>query len=153
MLTGFGLINSQCYADSTEKKANRKKSIDFIKKHGTKPFVKELYPNLFNEAYLKQNRKVVNAMIAKAEKYTLEAVAAATAAMMNREDKSGVLKNSKVPVLLLGGKDDTAAPLDAQLKQAPLPSVSHVYIFGQCKHMSLYEKKKETFTAVKNFLS
>lgn len=153
MLTGFGLINSQCYADSAEKKANRKKSIDFIKKHGTKPFVKELYPNLFNEAYLKQNKKVVNAMIAKAEKYTSEAVTAATAAMMNREDKSAVLKNSKVPVLLLGGKDDTAAPLEAQLKQAPLPSVSHVYIFGECKHMSLYEKKKETFTAVKNFLS
>lgn len=152
MLTGFGLINSHCYADSAEKKANRKKSIEFIKKHGAKPFVKELYHTIFSEAYIKQNKKVVNGMIAKAELYSIEALTAATAAMMNREDKSAVLKNSKVPVLLIGGKEDQAAPLEAQLKQAPLANETYLHIYANCKHMCLYEKKKETLTAVKNFL-
>lgn len=152
MLSGFGLINSQCYADSEEKKANRKKSIAFIQKHGAKPFVKELYYNLFNEKFARQNKALINGMIAKAELYTVEALCAATAAMMNRKDKSDVLKKAKVPVLLIGGKDDPAAPLDLQLKQAPLANATDLHIYGECKHMCIFEKKKETFAAINAYL-
>lgn len=152
MLTGFGLINSQCYADSDEKKANRKKSIGFIQKHGAKPFVKELYHTIFSEKYIKQNKAFVNSLIAKAELYTVESLCAATAAMMNRSDKSAVLKNAKVPVLLIGGKDDPSAPLDAQLKQAPLATLTDLHIYSECKHMCIFEKKKETFAAINAYL-
>ena len=58
MLSGFGLINSQCYADTEEKKANRKKGNEFIATHGTKVFVNELYGNLFHEIFKKKNKPV-----------------------------------------------------------------------------------------------
>lgn len=152
MLSGFGLINSHCFADSAEKKANRKKSIAFIEKHGGKPFVKDLYYSIFHEQYIKTNKELVHNMIAKAELYTTQSLTAATAAMMNREDKSAVLKKAKVPVLLIGGKEDPAVPLEAQLKQAPLANISYLHIYSECKHMSIFEKKRESLHAVKDYL-
>src|SRR5215210_649891 len=46
MLAGFGLFHSSAYADSEEKKATRRKAIDFIRKNGTKEFLKTSVPNL-----------------------------------------------------------------------------------------------------------
>ena len=43
LLSGFGLVNSHCFADTPEKKANRKKGNEFIATHGSHVFVKELY--------------------------------------------------------------------------------------------------------------
>lgn len=151
MLTRFGLINSQCFEDSPEKKANRKKGIEFIRKHGTKPFVTELYGVIFHDDFKKANKKLVNGLIAKALKYTPEALMLANAAMMNRKGKEDVLKNARVPVLFVNGKDDPSAPLELTLKQSSLPNVSHIHFFGNCKHMCVFEKKKDTLHIISNF--
>src|SRR3989337_1733397 len=45
-LTAFGLFHSSAYADSDEKKAFRKKSIEFILKNGAFEFLKTSTPNL-----------------------------------------------------------------------------------------------------------
>lgn len=151
MLTRFGLINSQCFEDSPQKKANRKKSIDFIRKHGTAPFVKELYGVIFSDDYKKKHPKVVNSLINKALKYSPKALMLATEAMMNRQGKEAVLKNAEVPVLFINGKDDPSAPLELTLKQASLPGVAHIHFFAGCKHMSVFEKRRETLQIISNF--
>jgi pimeloyl-ACP methyl ester carboxylesterase len=152
MLLGFGLINSHCFADTDDKKKNRKKGIDFIKRHGSKPFVTELYNSIFTEAYLNKNRKFVNSLITKAAKYTPEALMQANRAMMEREDKSLVLKNTKVPVLFIAGKDDQSSPLAYTLKQAAIPAIADVHIFSNSKHMCIFERKREALTAIEGFL-
>lgn len=149
MLTAFGLINSHCFADTAEKKLNRKKGNEFIQKHGTKVFVRELYRNLFHPAF--KNEKLVAALSAKAETYSSEALVAANTAMMNRADKAQVLKTSKVPVLLINGKQDESAPAEFTLKQAAYPAIADVHFYENCKHMSLFEKKKESTSAILNF--
>ncbi|MDB5283261.1 MAG: alpha/beta hydrolase fold protein, partial [Bacteroidota bacterium] len=55
MLRGFGLLNSHCFEDTPEKKANRKKGIEFIKNNGTKVFITELYNNIFHPLFKKKN--------------------------------------------------------------------------------------------------
>ncbi|MES2622509.1 MAG: alpha/beta hydrolase, partial [Bacteroidota bacterium] len=112
LLKGIGLINSHCYADSAEKKAGRKKTSEHIAKHGTKVFVRELYGKLFHASFKKKNTRLVNDFISKAEKYSAEALIAANNAMMKRTDKSKVLEKSKVPVLLISGKEDETVPLE-----------------------------------------
>ena len=47
-LTAFGLFNSSAFADGPEKKVNRNKLIDFIRKEGVAPFIKTFVPSLFN---------------------------------------------------------------------------------------------------------
>lgn len=153
MLSGLGLINSHCFEDSAEKKANRKKGNEFILKHGTKVFVRELYNNLFHSSFRTKNQKLINRLIAKAEKYSPEALIAANTAMMNRKDKSYVLTESKVPVLLIGGKEDETVPLEYSLKQASLATVTDFHLFEKTKHMAVFERKKESIAAVKNFIA
>lgn len=149
ILSGFGLINSHCFADTAEKKKNRKKGNEFIQKHGTKVFVRELYRNLFHQAF--KNEKLIATLAAKAEKYSADALIAANTAMMNRADKSQVLKTAKVPVLLINGKQDESAPFVLTLQQAAYPPIADVHFYDRCKHMSIFEKKKECTAAIMNF--
>lgn len=153
LLTGFGLLNSHCYADTPEKKEGRRKSIEHIKKYGTKVFVSELYYSLFHQSFLKKNKTLVNNLIKKARSYSAEALMQATAAMMERETKDEVLKKLKVPVLFVQGKEDAAAPIANTLKQAPLPTVADIHIFSNAKHMSVFERKTETIGIIKDYLN
>jgi pimeloyl-ACP methyl ester carboxylesterase len=150
-LSGFGLINSHCFADTDDKKANRLKGIEHIKQYGTKVFVKELYQSIFHPKFIKANKKLINGMIAKALKYSPEGVMRANAAMMNRKDKSDALVNAKVPVLLVNGKDDMSAPLPYTLKQASFAPISDVHFFSECKHMSVFERSRETNKIIRDF--
>ncbi len=151
VLTGFGLINSHCFADTPLKKENRLRGIEFIKEHGTSVFIKELYNSIFHESFKKKNRKLIDALIVKAQKYTPEALMRANAAMMNRQDKSEVLKNKKVPVLFVNGEEDESAPVVYTLKQASYPRNADFHLFGSCKHMSIFERKPETIKIISAF--
>ena len=151
MLAGFGLINSHCFADTPLKKENRLRGIEFIKEHGTGVFIKELYNSIFHESFKKKNRKLIDALIIKAQKYTPDAVMRANAAMMNRQDKSEVLKNAKVPVLFVNGEEDESAPVAYTLKQASYPASADFHLFSSCKHMSIFERKSETAKIISAF--
>ncbi len=152
LLKGLGLINSHCFEDSVEKKVNRKKGNEFIARHGTKIFVNEIYNNLFHSSFKKKNQKLIKGMIADAEKYLPEALIAANTAMLNRKNKEEVLKNVKVPVLLISGKEDETVPLEYSLKQASLAAVSDFHLFDKTKHMVVFERKEETTAAIENFI-
>lgn len=152
LLKGIGLINSHCFEDSVDKKANRKKGNEFIRKHGTKVFVKELYGKLFHPSFKKKNQKLINGMITAAEKYSPEALIAANTAMMNRKNKEAVLKNAKVPVLLISGKEDETVPLEYSLKQASLAAITDFHLFDKSKHMTVFENKTAPISAIRNFI-
>ena len=75
----------------------------------------------------------------------------ANAAMMNRKDKSEVLKNARVPMLFINGEQDESAPMAYTLKQASYPANADFHLFSNCKHMSVFEKKPETIKIIKAF--
>jgi pimeloyl-ACP methyl ester carboxylesterase len=150
-LAGFGLINSHCFEDTPQKKENRLKGIEFIKRNGTGLFVRELYNSIFHERFKKGHRKLIDAMIERAQKYAPEAVMRANAAMMNRKDKSEVLKKAPVPVLFINGEEDESAPVAYTLKQASYPANADFNLFEQCKHMSVFERKAETLKIISAF--
>ena len=151
MLAGFGLVNSHCFEDTPQKKENRLKGIDFIQRNGTQFFIKELYNNIFHESFKKKNRKLIDTMIIQAQKYTPEATMRASAAMMNRKDKSEVLKKAKVPVLFINGEEDESALMVYTLKQASYPANADFNLFAQSKHMSVFERKAETLKIITAF--
>ena len=153
MLTGFGLLNSHCFEDTPTKKENRLKGIAFIKEHGTHFFISELYNSIFHPTFKKKNKKLIDSLIHQAQKYNADAVMKANAAMMNRKDKSEVLKNATVPVLFINGKEDESAPLALTLKQASYPPIADFYLFDDAKHMSVFERRAEVIKFIKAFCS
>jgi len=60
--------------------------------------------------------------------------------MIQRPDRTEILKQTALPVLFIMGKHDTAVPLEDGLKQCHLPNQSYVHILEQSGHMGMIEE-------------
>lgn len=150
-LTSFGLIHSTAFADSEEKKANRLKSIEFVKKNGAFEFLKAVITDLFTETWYANNTQFVNELIEKSSNFSDEAIIAYYEAMINRPDKTSVLKNSSKPVLFMIGQHDKAVPFTHSLQQCYLPSKSTVVILRNSAHMGMYEESEKINNTLQDF--
>jgi pimeloyl-ACP methyl ester carboxylesterase len=152
VLNSFGLFHSSAYSDSDEKIAMRRKGIEFIRKNGTEPFVKTSVPNLFSEETKRENPQLIQELIEIAKSISPEALINYYKAMIDRPDRTSVLKSFRKPVLLIAGKLDTAVPLNLSLEQFSMPSISHVHILQHSGHMGMWEEEELSNTFLHNFL-
>jgi len=143
LLNGFGLFHSSAFADDEEKKQTRRKAIDFIKANGAYAFLRTSIPNLFAG---KQHLKEMEDLIEDGKKFSSEVLIQYSYAMINRPDRTEILKTFCKPVLFIIGEKDTAVPLQASLQQCHLPAIAHVHILQNAGHMGMVE---ETITGKK----
>ena len=73
--------------------------------------------------------------------------------MIQRPDRTSVLKSFQQPVLFIIGKQDIAVPLQSSLEQCHLPSVSHIHILQNSGHIGMWEEKHEATAFLLNFLA
>ena len=152
-LKAFGLIHSTAFADSEEKKQNRKRSIDMMGDYGSYAFLKTTTPNLFTPAFKKEHNDVVDDLIEEGRQFKKENLQQYYFAMMNRADKTIVLKNTGLPVLFVAGAEDIAAPLSDVLKQVHQPEIAYIHIMENMAHMSMQEALDELNAILKNFIN
>ncbi len=152
-LLGFGLIHSTAFADSDEKKLVRQRGIKAIEEYGATAFLKNTIPNLFSAAFKQENANAVSAFIDKGNSFSIEALVQYYHAMMNRPDRTSVLKTSSLPVLFIIGTEDTAAPLNDLLLQVHLPNISQINILQNVGHMGMLESATEINQHLKAFIS
>ncbi len=152
VVKSIGLIHSHCFRDSDEKIRNRKKSIDFIKKHGTTFFLQEFYTNLFAENNIASFTKVILAMRKKYKNISAEAIIQGANAMIERHDLSKVLSNCNVPFFMFCGKEDTAVHYSLSLKMASLPRFCDFHLLGGVGHVGFIEAERKWMKALKDFL-
>jgi pimeloyl-ACP methyl ester carboxylesterase len=152
MLTGFGLVHSTAFEDNEEKKETRRKGIEAIKKYGAYSFLKNTTPNLFSTKFKQAHPEQLEALIEKGKEFTNEALAYYYTAMIQRPDRTSVLKNSKVPVLFIIGTEDIATPLKDLLEQVHLPVISHIHILAGVGHMGMLESPSAVNNHVLHFI-
>lgn len=150
LFKALGLINSHCFADTNEKKINRNKAIDVIQKHGTAPFVKALFTSCFYNP--KNSSKELNFVLNMAFSAPQKSVTNALLAMRNRKSKEEVLKNAKVPVLLISGKQDESVTFEQSLSQSFLADINYFHAHNFSKHMTIFEHPDKVFNQVMQFL-
>ena len=148
----FGLFHSSAFADSDEKKANRRKAIEFINTKGAAAFLKMSTPSLFTKLFAQKHAGKINQLIEEGKKFSNEALVQYYAAMIERPDKTEVLRNFNKPVLFLIGEQDTAIPLQSSLQQCYLPNQSHVTILKQSAHMGMWEEAEKANNILLDFL-
>lgn len=148
LLKGFGLFHSTAYADDEEKKQTRRKAIEFIKTKGAYAFLKTSTPNLFTG---KEHLKEMNDIVEEGKNFSSEALIQYYQAMINRPDRTQVLKSFDKPVLFIIGEKDTIIPLQASLQQSHLPAMSYVNILDT-GHMGMIEDSSKSQLIVKSFL-
>jgi pimeloyl-ACP methyl ester carboxylesterase len=153
MLNSFGLFNSTAFADSTEKKDSRNKTIQFIEKHGVEMFAQSFVAPLFYAENRTRLKEEIGLMTSIAGASSKEGVIEATKAMRDRQDRVSVLKNTSLPVLFIIGKEDTAVPIEKSLEQCYLPADSTVYFIKGVGHMGMLEAEEKTMKMIDAFLN
>ncbi|RYY55426.1 MAG: alpha/beta hydrolase [Chitinophagaceae bacterium] len=149
----FGLVHSVCYADNDEKRETRKKGIAFIRKHGGFAFLQNSSPNLFSQQTRDSDPGMVKNFVNSLSDQQDQALVDFYEAMMARPDRSNVLKDSKVPVLFILGRHDTAVPIKDGLRQTGLPDLSYIHVLENSGHMGMLEEKEKTNEYISGFLS
>jgi pimeloyl-ACP methyl ester carboxylesterase len=136
-LSGLCLFHSHPLEDSEEKKKNRRKSMDFIEEHGAQKFVEQLIPMLFSSRFRLLQKPLIKTFVEIAKEQSQTGILAATDAMIERPDRSIVLRNTYVPVLSILGKQDQVIPEDISWMNLA-PSSSSV-IIEEAGHMGFLE--------------
>lgn len=150
LLEGFALIHSTSYPDDEEKKIMRTKIIRYWKSHGSRETQKNSVPGLFAE----ENRQLpgVKKQIEIAENINTENMIAYYRFMIERPDRTRVLKEIKVPVLIVAGKWDPAVPYTHSIKQSILPENAEIHVLKQSGHMGMIEESARINQILRNFM-
>jgi pimeloyl-ACP methyl ester carboxylesterase len=150
LLNGLGLFHSSAFADDNNKKETRNKSINFIRENGAYQYLKASVPNLFAD----KQHPAIETIIESGKSFAPEALIQYSAAMINRPDRTDLLRTFTKPVLFIIGEKDNAVPLSASLQQCHLPAISHVHILENAGHMGMLEEtegsKKILYTFLQN---
>lgn len=152
LLKGYGLVHSTAYADSDEKRANRQRGITMMDEYGGYAFLKTTIPNLFSNAFKQTNSDSVNALIEAGKNFNVVALQNYYRAMMNRLDKTAVLKGSNLPVLFIIGTEDVAVPVKDSLEQTHMPICTYIHVLENAGHMSMIETPQQIAGFVEVFV-
>lgn len=150
LLNGFGLFHSSAKGDTDFKKENRLKHVDFVKRNGIVPFVKTLIPSLFSAKYA--NELQIEKSLKMASECSIEGVVNALLAMRERPERLNVLKESKVPVLIIAGEDDTVVLKKDLAYQASLPNCCQFELLHNSGHMGIVEEAKRSIEIINEFM-
>ena len=140
LLKAFGLFHSSAYADTEEKKAARRKGIDFIQRNGAAAFIKQSTPNLFSETSRTEHPQWIAALIDRYAGFDGGSLVSYHEAMIRRPDRTHVLQQFPRPVLFIIGEQDSTIPVNISLRQSHMPGYSYIHILEKAGHMGMMEE-------------
>ncbi|HAI82743.1 MAG TPA: alpha/beta hydrolase [Chitinophagaceae bacterium] len=138
----IGFVHSTTYADSAEKKENRRKAIAVMEQYGGASFLQSIMPNFFGAAFKNEHPEVVAACIDNSNIFPTITLQAYYYAMMMRPDNSSVLQLKK-PVLWIAGTEDGAVPLNDILQQAAMAELTYIHVLPAVGHMGMLEAPQQ----------
>jgi pimeloyl-ACP methyl ester carboxylesterase len=152
-LRAFGLFHSSAFPDSEEKKATRRKGIEFIREHGAFAFLKNTSPNLFSPLTKDEKPELIDGFIAGLSNFSAPALVSYYESMMQRPDRTAVLKKTPLSVLFMMGEFDNAVPLQDGLRLCHLPENAYIDILSRSGHMGMLEEMDRTNHLLEQFLT
>lgn len=147
LVQGLCLFHSTALADSEEKKSNRNKTMDFVRKNGTLPFIETFVPSLFYQNVQTNTERVFKI----ASKTTKKAILGYSKAMRDRPDMSHLLKVYSNPVLFLAGDHDTIIPINSLSEQVKTSISGKLEVIVETGHMGMLEDPASSIKILKDF--
>ena len=151
-LHALGLFHSSAYADSEEKKVARRKGIDFINGHGAFEFLQTTTPGLFSSLTTNERPELITRFLHRLSNFSPTTLVSCYESMMQRPDRTGLLRKITIPVLFIMGEYDNAVPLQDGLRQCHLPEKSYIHILHQSAHMGMLEEAETSNRILEKFL-
>ncbi len=150
-LKGIGMINSTPLADSDEKKKDRLRTVELIKKDRLN-YISELINKLFAPENLKKFKKDADELKRIARNTRKDGATAALMGMRERKDRTFILQSVKVPYFFAYGMKDPIVLFEKNLLLGMLPKKNYIGISEHAGHLSFIEDKDLTLSRLKEYL-
>jgi pimeloyl-ACP methyl ester carboxylesterase len=147
LIGGICLFHSTVFADSVEKKENRNKVMEFVRKNGVQPFIDTFVPGLFFDKTHPMTA-VVHRITSCTKPVTLISY---SEAMRDRPDRSSVWQNNAIPKLMIAGVDDALVPVNSSREMAKNGRNLSFFELRNVAHMGLFEAKTQCQEIIKGF--
>ncbi len=147
------LCDTQCIADTAEGKEKRYKTIEQIEKHGLQDFADGFVEKIFAPSSLNHRKDIVEKIKNTILGTPVPTVARTLSALAQRIETASILKDIKVPTLILCGSEDTVTPpAQSEFLHTNIPgSVYHK--IDDAGHLSNLEQPDEFNRRLKDFLN
>ncbi len=149
-LKGIVLFHSTALPDTREKKRDRDKAIEFVKKN-PETYAKEATKKLFAPL----NLHLFSDKVAFAQSISMcttqQGIICALEGMKVRKNREAVLKTARYPVLFIAGKLDTTIAFDRIKPLFSLAKNTYTQTLESSGHMGFFEAETETVKATKKF--
>lgn len=149
-LAGFGLIHSTAYPDSEEAKANRLAAVETIQLQGINSFVDALIPKLFHPSYMAERDALVKQAKEIGYQTPPNGAIGAALAMRARPDRTSVMNDTELPLLLIAGEGDQVVSQE-RLFTASGEHVLQV-VLPQAGHMGMMETPDQMSSSINRFM-
>lgn len=149
-IVGLCLFNSTSYADSDEKKKDRQRVINLVKKEH-KHYVQEVVTSLFAPENISKIPKEVEKVKRIASKITKQSIINSLEGMKERKSRDLILKFAEYPFLFIVGKKDSVINYESMYPQMGLCKYPFVLMLEHAGHMAFYEAPKETVKELEDF--
>jgi pimeloyl-ACP methyl ester carboxylesterase len=146
------LFHSTCFPDTEEKKKNRDREIDFIKK-GKKELI---FNTNIPKAFADDNLVNMSADIEIAKEIGRtnddEGIISLLRGMKSRADHTLLMKEAEVPYLLIAGKKDNYIPFEVMEKIQKLGTNIELKTLENSGHMGFMEEPQKSAEILRDFV-
>lgn len=146
------LFHSTAYPDSEERKKDRERVIDLVKRNKS-VYVRTVIPSLFAEHTRTELQSEIQDIIDTANGFTEQGIVANIRGMMERKDRSDILKNTDYPKLILHGELDSVIPTKSLEKLAALNSNISLQVVSNIGHMGHLEAPEKCLQVISDFIA
>jgi len=150
-LKGFSLFHSHPFADSDQVRQKRQGEIDLVSQGKKGEILKVNVPKLFASDNLKAFSREVEWVREIAEATPGEGIIANLKGMMQRPDRSGLVKGTDKPFLLIAGRKDNYIDYDAVIPKIKLPERGRLITLEHSGHLGFVEEKARSLNAIREF--
>jgi pimeloyl-ACP methyl ester carboxylesterase len=151
-LSGYSLVHSTPFADSQEKRDNRDREISLVLCGKKRQIVMVNIPKSFASESLVPLSQKVQWLKQMALKNPDEGIIALLNGMKERPDRTPVLQNRNLPLLLIGGMKDNYIPVEVFDKLVHLAPHARVLRLEASGHMGFIEERERVTGAFKEML-
>lgn len=152
-LLGYSLLHSTCFADSEEKKLNRDREISLVHCQKKSLIINVNIPKSFAEENLARLESEVKRAKQIAYKNSDTGIIALLKGMKDRPDRTSVLQNPDLPVLLVGGMKDNYISVEVFDKLVSLAPHAAVLRLANSGHMGFIEEPELVIDALVTMLN
>jgi pimeloyl-ACP methyl ester carboxylesterase len=147
LFAGLCLFHSTPFSDSHEKRNNRNKAIDFVRKNGIEPFIETFVPNLF----YRQDNEFIPFVKRLALGTQIDTFIAYSKAMRDRPSYEGLLVGFNSYLMVVAGINDSIIPKTVSISAGSLAPKSELILLENTSHMGMLENKMMCIKSISEF--